>query len=36
MAAPPSTSEAWWARRWSRLTPTKVALVNNRALPDRS
>src|SRR5664280_893956 len=36
MAAPPTTSEAWWARRWSRLTPTSAALVKSRALPARS
>src|SRR5580704_1734653 len=36
IAAPPSTSEAWWARRWSRLTPTSAALVNKSALPARS
>src|SRR5664279_2944824 len=36
MAAPPTTSEAWWARRWSRLTPTSAAPVKSRALPARS
>ena len=35
-AAPPITSEAWWARRWRRLNPDGVAAVKSRALPLRS
>ncbi len=32
MAAPPRTSEAWWARRCRRLRPTSDALVNKQGV----
>ncbi len=36
MTAPPMTSEAWWACRWTRDAPIAVALASRKALPARS
>jgi hypothetical protein len=33
IAIPPTTSEAWWARRWIRLRPIRPAPAYSRALP---